>query len=225
MIEPVVLDRELDVLHVAVVRLEIPHRLQQLRVRGGQPLLHRDQRLGRPDAGNDVLALRVDEELAERRRLAGRRVARERDAGAGALALVAEDHLHDVHGRAEVVRDVVRAAVDLRARRLPRVEDGDDGADQLLVRVLRERPADVLLVDLPEGRHEAGEVVGRELDVLADASRRLQALELLLEAVRIDSVDGLAVHLDQAPVRVVREARVAGGGCETRRRPCRSARR
>ena len=47
---------------------------------------------------------------------------------AGLVALVAEDHLHDVHRRAEVVRDPVRAPVDLRARRVPRVEDGSHGA-------------------------------------------------------------------------------------------------
>ena len=154
-VQPVVLDRELDVLHVAVVRLEPRHRLEELGVRGGQPLGHERERLGSPDAGDDVLALRVHEELAERDRLAGRRVAREADAGARALALVAEHHLHDVHGRAEVVGDVVRAAIDLRARRLPRLEDGDDGADQLRVRVLGERGADVLLVDLAEGVDEA----------------------------------------------------------------------
>ena len=62
---------------------------------------------------------------------------------AGALALVAEHHLDDVDRGAEVVRDVVRAPVDLRARRVPRVEDGVDRARELLARVLRERLAEV----------------------------------------------------------------------------------
>ena len=43
--------------------------------------------------------------------------------------------------------DVVRAAVDLRARRVPRVEDGAVRAAQLVARVLRERLAGLLLVD------------------------------------------------------------------------------
>ena len=88
--------------------------------------------------GDDVLALGVLEELAVEPALARRGVAREADAGPGRVALVAEDHLDDVHGRAEVVRDLVRPPVDLRARRVPRVEDGADGPLELRVRVLRE---------------------------------------------------------------------------------------
>ena len=50
-------------------------------VRLGQDLAHLLDRLRRADAGDDVLALRVDEELAVDARLAGGRVAREADAG------------------------------------------------------------------------------------------------------------------------------------------------
>ena len=137
-VERAVLDRELDVLHVAVVLLEPRHRLEQLVERLRQPLAHLLDRLRRADAGDDVLALRVHEELAVEAGLAGRRVAREADAGRRAVALVAEHHLHDVHGRADVVRDAVRAPVDLRARVLPRLEDREHRAAQLLARVLRE---------------------------------------------------------------------------------------
>ena len=63
------------------------------------------------------------------------------------VALVAEDHLDDVDRGADVVRDPVRAPVDLRARRVPRVEDGADGAGQLLARVLREAAPVSLSVD------------------------------------------------------------------------------
>ena len=59
-----VLDRELDVLHVAVVLLEPRHRLEQLVERLRQPLAHLLDRLRRADAGDDVLALRVHEVLA-----------------------------------------------------------------------------------------------------------------------------------------------------------------
>ena len=69
--------------------------------------------------GDDVLALRVDEKLAEGAWLSRGRVAREGDARRGALALVPEHHLDDVDRRPQIVRDVVRAPVHLRARRLP----------------------------------------------------------------------------------------------------------
>ena len=209
-VEHAVLDRELDVLHVAVMALESAHRPDQLGVRVREDLLHALERLRGADAGDHVLALRVHEELAVHALLAGRRVAGEAHAGGGAVALVAEDHLDDVHRSAEVVRDVVRAAVHLRARRLPRVEHGADGAAQLLARVLRERASELLLVDRLEGRDEAAQVVLVEVGVLRDALGRLQLGERRLEAVRVDPVDDLAVHLDQPPVRVEREAGVPG---------------
>ena len=86
------------------------------------------------------------------------------------VALVAEDHLDDVDRGAEVVRDLVRAPVDLRARRVPRVEDGVDRAAQLLGRILRERRAGLFLVDPAEARDQLAQLVGAEIDVLARAA-------------------------------------------------------
>ena len=209
-IEPVVLDGELDVLDVAVVLLEPSCRLQELVVRGREPVAHPRHRLRRADARDDVLALRVEQELADHARIAGRRVARERDSSAGAVALVAEDHLDDVDRGAEVVRDLVRPPVDLRARRVPGGEHGLDRAPELLARILRERLAEVGLVDALEGVDEPGQVGGGQFDVLRGPSLPLQLLQLALEAMRVDSVDGLPVHLDQPPVGVVGEAGVPG---------------
>ncbi len=62
------LDRELDVLHVAVVLLEPPVVSWSCVERLRQQLAHPRDRLGRPDPGDDVLALGVDEELAEEAR-------------------------------------------------------------------------------------------------------------------------------------------------------------
>ena len=206
--EALVLDRELDVLHVAVVLLEAAHRLHELLEGLRELRLHPLERLGGADPGDDVLALGVHQELAVETRLAGGRVARERDAGARALALVAEDHLLHVDGGADVVRDPVRAPVDLGARGVPRVEDRAYGAGELAARVLRE-PTLLLRVDPLVARDQLGEILGGEVGVARDVAPRLEVGELLLEAVVLDPVDHLAVHLDQAPVRVGGEARVA----------------
>ena len=160
--------------------------------------------------GDDVLALRVAEVLAEEPRLARRRVAAEADARRRALAHVPEHHLDDVDRRPDVVRDPVRAPVDLRARRVPGVEDRADCARQLLARVLREAPSGALLVDLLERRDQPAQVLGGQLDVLVDAPRALQVGERVLEEIGVDAVDDLAVHLDQPAVGVVGEARVPG---------------
>ena len=209
-VELAVLDRELDVLDVAVVLLEPSHRLEELLEGLRQSLLHLRERLGRADACHDVLALRVGQELAVEALLARRRIAREGDAGPRLVALVAEHHLHDVDCGAEVVGDVVRPAVDLGARVLPRLEDGAHGPAELVTCVLRERPARLARVDLLVGLDEAGQVLCRKVDVLRRAALVLQLRQRVLEQVPVDPLDDLAVHLDQAAVRVVREARVAG---------------
>ncbi len=204
------LHRELDVLQVAVVALEAVERVDQLLERGRHELVHPLDRLGRADAGDDVLALRVQEELAVELPLAGRRVPREADARSGRVAAVPEHHLHDVHGGPEILGNVVRPAVDVRTRRVPGVEDGAVGAAQLVSRLLRERPVGLVLVDGLERRDELAQVVGGEIDVVRDTARGLEIGQCLLEAMPVDAVDHLAVHLEEPPVRVEREAGVAG---------------
>ena len=137
--EPSLLDRELDVLHLPVVLLEAIERARELGVGVREELAHPLDRLGRADAGDDVLALCVDEELAVEAPLPRRRVAREADPGARRVALVPEHHLDDVDRGAEVVRDVVRPSVDPGARRFPGVEHRTRGAVQLLAGVRGER--------------------------------------------------------------------------------------
>ena len=109
-----------------------------------------------------------------------------------------------------VVRDLVRAAVHLRARRVPRLEDGADRADELVARVRRELARLRVAVDALEGLDELLQVVGRQVGVRGDAAVPLEVGERGLEQLPVDPVDDLAEHLDQAPVRVVGEARVAG---------------
>ncbi len=81
-VERPALDGELDVLHVAVVPLEPLDRLDELVVGLRQLLGHACDRLRRADAGDDVLALGVAQELAVEDALARRRIAREADARA-----------------------------------------------------------------------------------------------------------------------------------------------
>src|SRR3546814_9248881 len=64
------------------------------------------------------------------------------DAGGGRIAHVAEHHRLHVDGRAPGVGDVVDAAIDLRALRLPRAEHSADRAPKLVVHILRERVAE-----------------------------------------------------------------------------------
>ena len=71
--EPLVLDRELEVLHVLVVLLQARRDVAQLLVGLRHHLFELGDRLRRANAGDDVLALRVDQELAVELLGAGRR--------------------------------------------------------------------------------------------------------------------------------------------------------
>ena len=124
-------------------------------------LLQLGDRLRRAHAGDDVFALRVDQELAVELLHAVGRVAGERHAGAGVVAGVAVDHRLHVDGGAPLGRDVVLAAVDDRAVVHPGAEHGADGALQLIPRRGREVLAGALL----DQRLEAGD------QLLADRRR------------------------------------------------------
>ena len=167
------------------------------------------ERARRAHAGDDVLALRVEQEIAAGLGRAGQLVARERDARRRAGAEVAEHHLLDVDGRAPVVRDVVDAAVGHRALAQPGVEDGADGEAQLLLRILGERLARVDLVERAEAARDLAHVVHAQLAVLAHAGTLPGRGEDLLVALARDAAHDVAEHLDEAPVGVPREALVA----------------
>src|SRR3712207_8704770 len=73
--------------------------------------------------------------------------------GPARLALVAEDHLLDVHRGAPLVGDAVDAAVLHGAVALPRVEDRADRRLELRPRVLREVRAEEHTSELPSRQY------------------------------------------------------------------------
>ena len=98
----------------------------------GQAFVEDGDRLGRVGAGDDVLALRVEQHVAIELGFAGRRIAGEGDAGRRVGPAVAEHHRLDRHRGAEVVRDPLLPSVGLRPIAVPRAEDGLDRESELL---------------------------------------------------------------------------------------------
>jgi hypothetical protein len=165
--------------------------------------------LRRANAGDDVLALRVDQELAIIGVLAGRRIARERHAGRRGIAHIAEHHRLDVDRGAPVAGDIVEAAIDLGALGLPRAEHRADRAPELVVHVLREGLAPQLLHDRLVLGDQRLPVLGRELGVEMEAAILLGDLQRFLEAAMIELEHHIRVHLDEAAIAVPGEALVA----------------
>ena len=108
--------------------------------------------------------------------------------------------------------DAVEAAVVAGAPVVPRLEHRPDRRVELLARVLGEGLAAVLAVDVLEDLDQVAQVVGREVDVLLHPAPALHRRQGLLEVLLRDLGHDVAEHLDEAPVRVVGEARVAGAG-------------
>ncbi len=191
--EHALLDRELDVLHVAVVLLqpgadgiELPvglgvgllEALEVLVARG----LRRDvDRRRRPDAGDDILALGVLEPLAVEELLARRRIAREGHAGRRIGAHVAEHHRLHVDGRAPVIGQALDAAVRDGALAHPGLEHGADAAPELGGGVIGKLRAEHFLDLRLEDAAQRLEILCRELRVLGHAARVLHALQFVLE--------------------------------------------
>ena len=176
-----VLDGELDVAQVLVVRLELAHDADQLVVRRLVDRLEIGQLHGVADARDDVLALRVLEVVAVDALVTGSRVASERDAGTRLGADVAEHHRDDVDGGAEVGRNPLLAPVKAGPIAVPRIENGVDGEVELLAGVLRELAAGVVADDALVGLDEDLEVGGIEVEVTLRAPTRLQFVEGVLE--------------------------------------------
>ena len=209
-VELAALDGVLHILHVAVVVFQRMRDVHKLLVHIRHDLLKGFDLLRGADAGDDVLALRIDEVLAVELLLAGGRVAGERNAGAGGVAHVAEDHALNVDSRAPVGRDVVHAAVVDGARVIPGTEHGLDGLHELLLRVLRELDALLLLVDLLEADNDFLHVVGGEIGVVLRALALLDVVQNALKEALRDLHDHVGEHLDEAAVGVIRKALVLG---------------
>ena len=222
-IEPVVLDRELDVLRVAVVLLEFLHRLQQLRVRG------RQHAAASPTTGSGVRMPATTSSPCA--------FARNSPITSGSPVEGSRVNATPVPERSPLLPKTIctmftavpmssgisfALAIDLRARRLPRVEDRAHRAHQLLVRVLREllarRPRVDLAVASPTSPARSSAVSSVSAPRLAPPSARWSACS---KRCGVDSLDDLAEHLDQPPIRVEREAR----GCPSAPRAPRRRRR
>jgi hypothetical protein len=202
-VEAPLLDRELRVLHVAVVTFERAQDLEQPRPDAGEPVVELREVERGAHAGDHVLALRVDQEVAARLGRPCDLVARERHARAGRRAAVAEDHLLHVDGGAPVVGDVVETAVGDRARAVPGLEDGEDRLLELLARVGRE------VVQRGEAVGELAQRRGIEVGVQPGAALGLHPGDLPFEALARDAAHDVPEHLHEPAVRVPCEALVA----------------
>jgi hypothetical protein len=170
-------------------------------------------------AGDDILALGVDEELAIEFIRAVGRVAGECDTGSRGLTGVAEDHGLHIDGCAPSSGDIVFAAIDDRAVVHPGTENSSDGAFELIPRVggeafssagfdeFFEELDEFLLVSAVSSLSTMSLVVFRVLVFVDDRLERLVVFAFAL----LHAEDDIAIHLNEAAVAIPREALVVRG--------------
>ena len=192
------------------MELEAAHDVAQLRVRSRIEFLERIEGQRVSDAGDDILALSIGEVVAVDAAGTGAGVAGEGDAGARSGAGVSERHDLDVHGRTEVMRDALAAAVELRPVGVPGLEHGEHREVELLVGILRELLAGLGEDDCLVVVDECLERCDRKVDIGRDSRLLLRTIECSLEALAMEAEYRLAEHLDEPPVRIPGEVLVAG---------------
>ncbi len=211
-VEFAILDGELEILDVAVVLFEHRGDFAKLVVDRFIPRFELRDGMRGADAGDDVFALGVLQELAVEGLFAGGRIAREADAGGGRFPEVAEDHGLHVDGGAQVVGDLVHLAIVDGAVGEPGAKHGVARALKLFHGILREWLAGFLLHQgLVAGDHLL-QVRGGQFGIELGLGFLLLALEDGVEIVLADFQHHVAVHLDEAAVAIVGEARVVAPG-------------
>ncbi len=220
-VELAVLDGEFEVLHVTIMPLQRIGDIDKLaeHVRHGvleRRLLGRDRpgpgvrdRRRGADAGHHVLALGIDQVFAIEDVLAGRGVAGEGNAGGRGLAHIAEHHGLDGDGSAPFVRNVVELAIGDGAVVHPRAEDRPNGTPELVARVVRERPGELVDDGLLVLDDDLFPVLGGHVGVEDMVLAFLVIVENVLERVMLEAQHDVRIHLDEAAIAVIGEA-VAG---------------
>ena len=203
--EAALLDGELAVLHVLHVLLELVGVVHQVSVGLRERLGHLRNGQRGTDASHNVLALGVDKELAVQLVGAVSGAAREANAGAAPVAQVAVDHALHVDGGASQAADLVDFPVLDGTGHHPGHEDSADRLVELLPGVSGHDEA-VAGVDVLVLGNKALQVVGGQLGVQGNTALLLDGSQLLLELAVVDLEHDVAVHVEEATVRVPGEA-------------------
>ena len=154
------------------------------------------------NAGNNVFALSVGQELAHKTLFAGGGITREGNAGTAIVAHVAERHHLNVDGSTPRVGYIVVHTVNVCSGVVPRTENSLDSFKQLLLRIIREVLADLSLVFSLELVCKGLQIVSIELNVLSNALFFLHLVDKLFKVLLADFHNDVREHLDESSVAV-----------------------
>ncbi len=209
-------DRELEILHVPVVPLQLRAYAQELVVDFWKELDQRRDIDWRADAGDDIFSLGIHEKLAVEPVLAGCGIPRECDPRSRVIAHVSEYHRLNVDRRTPVLGYLIELPVRDGAFIHPGAEDRIDSAPELIMRILREghaKPAADFGLERPG---EVTQIATSQLGIAPDTplaffpfNDQFEGIPVILTR-RLQAEDDISVHLDEPTVRIVGEPFIAG---------------
>ncbi len=201
-------NRKLHILHVPVVVFQQLCDIRKLLVYVGHCVLQCGNRLGRPDARNNVLALRIHQVFTIQLLFPGRRVTRKRNACAAIVAHVAKYHCLYVDGGSPACGNVIHPAVYDRPGVIPRTENSGNRFQQLLFRILREVLAHFFFINLFIFCNQILQIVGIKVCVKFHALGFLHRMQFMLKLFLIDLHNDIGEHLDKPSVTIIRKTRI-----------------
>ena len=205
-----VLDRELHVLHVAVVLFKGICDIDELLVALRQILGELGDLLRCADTRNDILALCVDQILTEDALAACCGVTGEGDACAGRVSHVAEDHGLNVDSGTPGIRDIIHHTVVVCAGVVPGAENGLDGFHQLDLGILREFLTHLFLINSFVLSDDILQILCGQLSIIGISMFLFHVLEDAVKESLAHFHDNVGEHLDETAVRVICKAGIAG---------------
>ena len=160
------------------------------------------------NASDHILPLSIDQIFAVIGPLARRRIARKRNARGRSVAHIAEHHSLHIDRRAPIRGDVIQAAINFRAVRIPAVKYGRNRAPELLGHILREWPAQLSLSDGLELRDQIFPVIRFKLGIGVKALVLFRDFQRFFEQPMIKAEHNIGIHLDEAAIAVPGKALV-----------------
>ena len=204
-IQLLVLNSEFHILHIVIVVFQSLANLDEFVVSFREFLFHLCDRHRSTNAGNNVFALCVDQELAHQLLFAGSRVTGECYTGTRLVVQITEYHRHYVYCGTPAVRDIVVTTVYVCSRVVPAAEYSLDSQLQLFYRIRREVCAQLLLVFSLELFSQSLQISSSQIYVELNALFFLHLVDELLEVLLADFHNNVGEHLDETSVGVIYE--------------------
>jgi len=160
---------KLHVLHIPVVVFQLIGYFNKFFIAFGQILFQTGNRLGSPDSGHNIFALRVDEVFSVNSPGPCGRIPGKCNTGTGSIAHISEYHGLYVNCCSPVAGDIVHSAVYDGTFVIPGAEHSLYGLHQLDLGILREILAHLVLVDRFEASDDFLQIISGQIRIIMSA--------------------------------------------------------